>query len=141
MGKNRKSKRQLVRDEKRAKKREREIEHEEERDIKKQRREEAQQEALAPAAADYVPPPLDGIYDENAFSGAPEGRRGPNTNFEREFFGMLAEEEQEYFRHADELLELNDFPSAEERDIFLQNVYKEMRGKELKLASSQSCSR
>ncbi|KAK3347905.1 armadillo-type protein [Neurospora tetraspora] len=141
MGKNRKSKRQLVRDEKRAKKRDREIEHEEERDIKKQRREEAQKEALAPAAAEYVPPPLDGTYDENAFPGAPEGRRGPNTNFEREFFGMLEEQEQEYFRHADELLELNDFPSTEERDIFLQNVYKEMRGKELKLASSQSCSR
>lgn len=141
MGKNRKSKRQLVRDEKRAKKREREIEHEEERDLKKQRRdEEAQQQEGA--GADYVPPPLAGTYDENAFPGAPdEGRRGPNTNFEREFFGMLAEQEQEYFRHADELLELNDFPSAEERDIFLQNVYKEMKGKELKLASSQSCSR
>ncbi|KAK3391425.1 armadillo-type protein [Sordaria brevicollis] len=140
MGKNRKSKRQLVRDEKRAKKREREIEHEEERDQKKQRRDE---EAQQQEAGDYVPPPLDGTYDENAFpGGAPdEGRRGPNTNFEREFFGMLAEEEQEYFRHADELLELNDFPSSEERDIFLQNVYKEMKGKELKLASSQSCSR
>lgn len=145
MGKNRKSKRQLVRDEKRAKKRGLEIEHEEERDIKKQRREEeAHQDAFAPVTdAGYVPPPLDGTYDENAFPGGPEeGRRnGPNTNFEREFFGMLAEQEQEYFRHADELLELNDFPSTEERDIFLQNVYKELRGKELKVASSQSCSR
>ena len=145
MGKNRKSKRQLVRDEKRAKKRGLEIEHEEERDIKKQRREEeAHQDAFAPVTdVGYVPPPLDGTYDENAFPGGPEeGRRnGPNTNFEREFFGMLAEQEQEYFRHADELLELNDFPSTEERDIFLQNVYKELRGKELKVASSQSCSR
>ncbi|KAK1774929.1 armadillo-type protein [Copromyces sp. CBS 386.78] len=140
MGKNRKSKRQLVRDEKRAKKRGLEIEHEEERDVKKQRREEEEAQHT-PADAEYVPPPLDGTYDENAFPGGPEGRRGPNTNFEREFFGMLAEQEQEYFRHADELLELNDFPSTEERDIFLQNVYKEMRGKELKLASSQSCSR
>lgn len=141
MGKNRKSKRQLVRDEKRAKKRGLELEHEEEKEIKKQRLEE---EAFAPVAdAEYVPPPIDGAYGENAFPGGPEeGRRnGPNTNFEREFFGMLAEQEQEYFRHADELLELNDFPSAEERDIFLQNVYKELRGKELKVASSQSCSR
>ncbi|CVK89339.1 probable Nucleolar protein 9 [Fusarium mangiferae] len=60
---------------------------------------------------------------------------------EKEFFGMLAEEEQEYFRRADELLELNQFPSTEDRDIFLENVWKEAEGKELKLASSQSCSR
>lgn len=60
---------------------------------------------------------------------------------EREFFGMLADEEQEYFRHADELLELNQFSSVEDREMFLQNVYKEARGKELKLACSQSCSR
>ncbi|KAI5462334.1 armadillo-type protein [Mariannaea sp. PMI_226] len=60
---------------------------------------------------------------------------------EKEFFGMLADEEQEYFRRADELLELNQFPTTEDRDIFLENVYKEAQGKELKLASSQSCSR
>src|SRR5689334_500587 len=51
---------------------------------------------------------------------------------ETEFFGMLAEEEQEYFRRADEMLELNQFPSTEDRDIFLENVYKEAEGKELK---------
>ena len=60
---------------------------------------------------------------------------------EVEFFGMLADEEQEYFRRADELLELNQFPTTEDRDVFLQNVYTEAEGKELKLASSQSCSR
>jgi len=60
---------------------------------------------------------------------------------ERPFFGLLDDQEQEYFRHADELLELNDFPSAEERSLFLANVYKEAEGKELKIANSQSCSR
>ncbi|KZZ94231.1 Armadillo-type fold protein [Moelleriella libera RCEF 2490] len=60
---------------------------------------------------------------------------------EREFFGMLAEEEQEYFRRADEMLELNQFPTTEERDLFLESVFREAQGKELKLASSQSCSR
>lgn len=60
---------------------------------------------------------------------------------EVEFFGMLAEDEQEYFRRADEMLELNQFPAAEDRNIFLESVYKEAEGKELKLASSQSCSR
>lgn len=60
---------------------------------------------------------------------------------ERPFYGMLEDEEQEYFRRADELLELNDFPSEEERSIFLANVYKEADGKELKIACSQGCSR
>ncbi|PHH75897.1 hypothetical protein CDD80_1983 [Ophiocordyceps camponoti-rufipedis] len=60
---------------------------------------------------------------------------------ERDFFGLLSDEEQEYFRSADEMLELNEFPSAEDRDLFIDNVYREAKGKELKLASSQSCSR
>jgi nucleolar protein 9 len=60
---------------------------------------------------------------------------------ERPFYGMLEDEEQEYFRRADELLELNDFPSTEERDLFLDNVFREAQGKELKIACSQSCSR
>ncbi|KAM5351767.1 hypothetical protein ACJ41O_004490 [Fusarium nematophilum] len=69
------------------------------------------------------------------------GESQQNGIGEKEFFGMLADEEQEYFRRADELLELNQFPSTEDRDVFLENVYKEAEGKELKLASSQSCSR
>ncbi|PNY27259.1 Nucleolar protein 9 [Tolypocladium capitatum] len=68
----------------------------------------------------------------------PQPQNGPG---ETEFFGMLADEEQEYFRRADGMLELNQFPTSEERDMFLDNVYREAQGKELKLASSQSCSR
>lgn len=60
---------------------------------------------------------------------------------ETPFFGLLTEEEQEYFRQADGLLESNNFPSPEERSIFLSNLYKEADGKELKIAHSQSCSR
>ncbi|KAG4433783.1 hypothetical protein IFR05_010750 [Cadophora sp. M221] len=60
---------------------------------------------------------------------------------ERPFYGMLEDQEQEYFRRADELLEQNDFPSEEERALFLANVYREAEGKELKIACSQSCSR
>ncbi|KAG5993877.1 hypothetical protein E4U43_003372 [Claviceps pusilla] len=73
--------------------------------------------------------------------------RGPRNNGngngpeEKEFFGMLADEEQEYFRRADEMLELNQFPTTQDRDLFLESVFKEAQGKELKLASSQSCSR
>lgn len=57
------------------------------------------------------------------------------------FFGMLDEEEQEYFKRADEMLESNNFGDPEERRLFLGNVYREAEGKELKIANSQSCSR
>jgi nucleolar protein 9 len=60
---------------------------------------------------------------------------------EKEFFGMLDDNEQEYFRRADEMLELNQFPTTEDRALFLESVFREAEGKELKLASSQSCSR
>lgn len=57
------------------------------------------------------------------------------------FYGLLDEEEQEYFKRADSLLELNQFGDPGERDLFLTNVYQEANGKELKIANSQSCSR
>ncbi|KAF9891123.1 hypothetical protein FE257_005059 [Aspergillus nanangensis] len=57
------------------------------------------------------------------------------------FFGLLDTEEQEYFSRANQLLELNQFQDAEERRIFVDSVYREANGKELKVACSQSCSR
>lgn len=57
------------------------------------------------------------------------------------FYGLLDDDEQEYFKQADSMLELNQFTDPEERDLFLENVYKEASGKELKIANSQSCSR
>ena len=54
------------------------------------------------------------------------------------FYGMLDEQEQEYFKKADEMLELNQFESSEDRDMFLGSVWKEAEGKELKIANSQS---
>ncbi|KHJ34946.1 putative rrna processing protein [Erysiphe necator] len=57
------------------------------------------------------------------------------------FYGLLGDEEQEYFRRSDELLELNDFPDEETRSFFLANVFREAENKELKIACSQSCSR
>lgn len=137
MGKNRKSKRQLVRDERRKKKLGRRLANGEEGQEGGQEAETQQLQLETETKtqdqhAEFIP------FDEDVpmHDTAP-----PSYEPEKEFFGMLADEEQEYFRHADELLELNDFPSPEERAIFLQNVYKEAEGKELKLASSQSCSR
>ncbi|KAK7745874.1 Nucleolar protein 9 [Cytospora paraplurivora] len=152
MGKERKSKRQLIRDEKKAKKRQREVDTEETKEERKRQRiEEAQAgDDVAPGQDNYDGggdfPISNGVsvgvgvgggggaFPSNgggAFAGEPE----------REFFGMLNDEEQEYFRSADEKLETNDFESDEDRGYFLQSLYTEAVGKELKLASSQSCSR
>jgi nucleolar protein 9 len=76
---------------------------------------------------------------DNALPLEEEEEGGNHT--ERPFYGMLEDEEQEYFKRADELLELNNFPSEEERSLFLANVFREAEGKELKIACSQSCSR
>ena len=81
---------------------------------------------VAPAGTDFIP--LETQDD------APEIEARP-------FYGMLEDEEQEYFRRADQLLENNDFPSDEDRSLFLANVYREAEGKELKIACSQGCSR
>ncbi|KAH8888645.1 ARM repeat-containing protein [Thozetella sp. PMI_491] len=131
MGKERKSKRQLIRDEKRARQKTREQGQDTARETKRRRTDADNNEG----ALDYIPLEDDGHGNEERI------HKRPRHEEEREFFGMLTDEEQEYFRHADEMLELNDFPSDEERNMFLQNVYREAVGKELKLASSQSCSR
>lgn len=60
---------------------------------------------------------------------------------EMQFYGMLDEQEQEYFKQADVTLDLNQFADPEERTLFLNNIWKEAKGKELKIANSQSCSR
>ncbi|KAL1973945.1 hypothetical protein VTN31DRAFT_5505 [Thermomyces dupontii] len=80
--------------------------------------------------------------------GAPEyipledsGVQGNGQGNDTPFYGLLDEEEQQYLSGADEVLELNQFRDEEERRIFVQNVYEEIKGKELKIACSQSCSR
>lgn len=65
----------------------------------------------------------------------------PHNADERPFYGLLDDSEQEYFKRADNMLETNQFDNQDERALFLENVYKEAVGKELKLACSQSCSR
>ncbi|KKY15363.1 putative rrna processing protein [Phaeomoniella chlamydospora] len=57
------------------------------------------------------------------------------------FYGLLDEEEQEYFANVNTKLELNDFEDADDKTAFIDAVYRESNGKELKVACSQSCSR
>lgn len=82
------------------------------------------------------------IVDGDGGAGPPNGfsKYAPQPG-EIPFYGLLGEDEQEYFKKADSILELNQFTDPEERGLFLANVYKEANGKELKIANSQSCSR
>lgn len=57
------------------------------------------------------------------------------------FYGLLDADEQEYFSRANEILESNQFQDAEEKSLFVESVYQEANGKELKIACSQGCSR
>ncbi|KAB8659312.1 hypothetical protein FH972_026201 [Carpinus fangiana] len=77
------------------------------------------------------------VPGENNFDGANFAAPPPDI----EFYGLLDEDEQEYFRRADDMLEVNNFQDSEERTLFLENLHKEAAGKELKLACSQSSSR
>ncbi|KAI9929057.1 Nucleolar protein 9 [Aspergillus wentii] len=84
--------------------------------------------------ADYIP------LGEPQGEGEGEGENdGPSGDMP--FYGLLDPEEQEYFSRASEMLELNQFGDAEERLTFVESVYQEANGKELKIACSQSCSR
>ncbi|KAL4970110.1 uncharacterized protein BDV14DRAFT_187016 [Aspergillus stella-maris] len=82
--------------------------------------------------ADYIPL---GVEDGN------EQEQTQEQDGQNEFYGLLDSEEQEYFSRANEMLELNQFGDAEERRLFVDSVFREARGKELKIACSQSCSR
>lgn len=58
-----------------------------------------------------------------------------------EFYGLLEEDEQTYYANVNNKLSSNDFESDEDRAMFIEAVHRETTGKELKVASSQSCSR
>jgi len=123
-------------------KRGRRAEEKSKKDVSKRKRDEAPEDsvpkrlksgdevedALMQEAPDYIP--LDENYDNE---------QQPNNDMP--FYGLLDTQEQEYFSQANEILELNQFQDAEERRLFVESVYREAKGKELKLACSQSCSR
>uniref|UniRef100_A0A093VEP6 Nucleolar protein 9 n=1 Tax=Talaromyces marneffei PM1 TaxID=1077442 RepID=A0A093VEP6_TALMA len=78
--------------------------------------------------ADYIP--LDsGEHEEQEIPVADQN--------DTPFYGLLDTEEQEYFSRAAEVLELNQFQTAEEQSIFVESVYEEAKGKELKIACKE----
>lgn len=58
-----------------------------------------------------------------------------------DFFGLLDEQETEYFKQAESTLAVDAFGSPEERRGFVSSVFEEVRGKELKLVTSYVGSR
>ncbi|RYP21898.1 hypothetical protein DL765_001974 [Monosporascus sp. GIB2] len=122
------TKRQAIRDERKRKRREKAFAAEEASHAAKRQRVEEERDAAKDQDATFE----DG-YEQRGPGGAPPA--------DREFFGMLSDEEQEYFRSVDEQLDIDDFPSQEERQLYLAGVFTEAQGKELKLSCSQSCSR
>ncbi|KAI0116189.1 ARM repeat-containing protein [Hypoxylon sp. NC0597] len=123
------TKRQAIRDERKAKRREKSLAaFEASKATKRQRL----GESNGDDAGEQEPRFEDG-YDQPRIGGPPPA--------DREFFGMLSDQEQEYFRSVDEQLDIDDFPSQEDRQLYLASVFTEAQGKELKLACSQSCSR
>ncbi len=71
--------------------------------------------------------------------GGPEVAHEPEE--ETQFHGLLEPEEQEYYANVNNKILANDFESSEDRATFIEAVHREIEGKELKVASSQSCSR
>ena len=80
-------------------------------------------------------------YDRWEREGDEYANTAQATDMSLPFYGLLDSNEQLYFREAYNTLKGNSFPNDEERQLFVDNVYKEAEGKELKLACSQSCSR
>ena len=113
------------------------------REEKKRKREETEYEGSAKRLKSQEAEEVEGAIeniDENG-AGYDESYTSNLGLGNLPYYGILDEEEQEYFKRADSILELNQFADPEERNLFLANVYKEASGKELKIANSQSCSR
>ncbi|KAJ5093046.1 Nucleolar protein 9 [Penicillium angulare] len=90
-------------------------------------------------APDYIPlADDDQQYDQE---GAQEEGGGNGADGDMPFYGLLDSDEAEYFSRANEMLESNQFGDAEEKNLFIESVYREANGKELKVACSQGCSR
>lgn len=73
--------------------------------------------------------------------GQTEGENAETTSSLNTFYGLLTEDEQQYYTNVNSKLSANDFESEEDKRLFIDAVYRDLAGKEIKIASSQSCSR
>jgi nucleolar protein 9 len=64
-----------------------------------------------------------------------------NNNESTPFFGLVDSNELTYFHQAEQTLNLNTFGSPDEKAMFVDSVFQEAKGKELKLVTNQICSK
>lgn len=69
------------------------------------------------------------------------GDDGKQDGTQQMFYGVLDREELEYFKQAESTLSMGAFESPEEKTQFVVSVIEEAKGKELKLVTSQICSK
>lgn len=65
----------------------------------------------------------------------------PEVKETQAFFGLVDSSELTYFHQAEQTLNLNTFQTPLERQMFVQSVFEESKGKELKLVTNQICSK
>ncbi|CCF59765.1 hypothetical protein KAFR_0H03560 [Kazachstania africana CBS 2517] len=70
-----------------------------------------------------------------------ENDRQEDTSNPQMFYGVLDREELEYFKQAESTLTIDAFESPEEKQHFVTSIIEEAKGKELKLVTSQICSK
>ena len=80
----------------------------------------------------------DNEYQDEEYNGDTQGTAPQENSM---FYGILDKPELEYFKTAESTLSLDTFESPEEKAQFVQSVIEEARGKELKLVTSQICSK
>lgn len=80
--------------------------------------------------------------EEDEDSDDSEDNEETNESKEQQaFFGIVDRQELEYFKSAESTLAVDGFSNAEERELFINAVFDEARGKELKLITNQICSK
>ncbi|KAF8927431.1 Nucleolar protein 9 [Dissophora ornata] len=83
-------------------------------------------------------------YDRKAEGGEESARPARPDRREQidaaAIFGFIDPDVQQYFKGVEQTLDELNFDTAEEQQLFLENVYTEVQGKELVLATDHSCS-
>lgn len=114
-------------------------------DVRSQRRKECGDEARQNVKRRRVEHQrhADGGQDsgDGDFTPLESGSQEPLAEDNSEFYGFLTQDEQAYYATVNTKITANDFDNDEDRENFIKAVHRESSGKELKLASSQSCSR
>lgn len=81
------------------------------------------------------------VEKEEFISNNENEQQESNGNESTAFFGLVDSNELTYFHQAEQTLNLNTFGTPEEKSLFIESVFQEARGKELKLVTNQICSK